>query len=130
VASLKEVEDIVRKQLAGDGQEDFTVPLSAISGALLLAGQVEVAALTDKLGRALHAGLHAKAAGASDRDARLETLADAVAALELYLTGCRDEQPNSLRFLEIMQQRLDGLPEASPNGEALGHTDIRLLPLR
>jgi chemosensory pili system protein ChpA (sensor histidine kinase/response regulator) len=124
--SLHEVQDIVRKHLAGDAQEDFAAPLNSISGALLLAGQAEVAALTDKLGRALHAGLHAKAEGASDQDVRLETLADAVAALELYLAGCRDEQSNSLRFLEIMHQRLEGLPEASPSGEALARTSIQL----
>ncbi len=126
VASLHDVQEIVRKHLAGDTQEDFAAPLLSINGALLLAGQGEVAALTDKLGRALQAGLHAKAQGASDQDAHLETLADAVAALELYLTGCRDEQSNSLRFLEIMHQRLDGLPEASPSGEALEHTSIQL----
>ena len=126
VVSLHEVQDIVRKHLAGDAQEDFAAPLNSISGALLLAGQAEVAALTDKLGRALHAGLHAKAEGASDQDVRLETLADAVAALELYLAGCRDEQSNSLRFLEIMHQRLEGLPEASPSGEALERTSIQL----
>ncbi len=126
VVSLHEVQDIVRKHLAGDTQEDFSAPLNSISGALLLAGQAEVAALTDKLGRALHAGLHAKAEGASDQDVRLETLADAVAALELYLAGCRDEQSNSLRFLEIMHQRLEGLPEASASGEALELTSIQL----
>ncbi|MSQ98902.1 MAG: hypothetical protein EXR85_06360, partial [Xanthomonadales bacterium] len=126
VVSLHEVQDIVRKHLAGDAQEDFAAPLNSISGALLLAGQAEVAALTDKLGRALHAGLHARAEGASDQDVRLETLADAVAALELYLTGCRDEQSNSLRFIEIMHQRLEGLPEASASGEVLEHTSIQL----
>ena len=126
VVSLHEVQDIVRKHLAGDAQEDFAAPLNSISGALLLAGQAEVAALTDKLGRALQAGLHARAEGAPDQDVRLETLADAVAALELYLTGCRDEQSNSLRFLEIMHQRLEGLPEASASGELLEHTSIQL----
>jgi chemosensory pili system protein ChpA (sensor histidine kinase/response regulator) len=124
VVSLQEVQDSVRKMLGGDVDAGFDEQLVAISGALHLAGQAEVAELTDKLGRALHAGIKAKVSGASDEDARLIPLTDAVAALELYLTGCRDEQADSLRFLEIMHERLDGLPEASASGEALGQTRI------
>ncbi|HMB61001.1 MAG TPA: Hpt domain-containing protein, partial [Xanthomonadales bacterium] len=126
VVSLQEVQDGVRKYLAGDTGAEFDGPLEAISGALTLAGQGEVAALTEKMGRALHAGIQAKADGASDKDAGLIPLADSVAALELYLAGCRDEQSNSLRFLEIMHERLDGLPEASASGEVLDGTDITL----
>ncbi len=124
VVNLQEAQDSVRKMLGGDVDAGFDEQLAGISGALHLAGQVEVAALTDKLGRALHAGVQAKMSGASDEDARLIPLTDAVAALELYLAGCRDEQANSLHFLEIMHERLDGLPEASAGGEALAHTRI------
>ncbi len=124
VVSLQQAQDSVRKMLGGDTDASFAEQLTEISGALHLAGQVEVAALTDKLSRALNAGVQAKVAGASDEDAHLIPLTDAVAALELYLAGCRDEQANSLRFLEIMHERLDGLPEASASGEVLAHTPI------
>ncbi|MGH8035334.1 MAG: hypothetical protein ACREO9_08925, partial [Lysobacterales bacterium] len=122
VITLQEVQDCIRRQLNGEATAGFDELLTSISGALVLAGQGEVAALTDKLGRALHAGLHAKASGASDENAHLIALADAVAALELYLSGCRDEQANSLRFLEIMHQRLDGLPESTASGERMEQT--------
>ncbi|HLF29461.1 MAG TPA: Hpt domain-containing protein, partial [Xanthomonadales bacterium] len=128
IISLQETQESIRKQLNGEPHADFAELLTSISGALQLAGQGEVAELTNKLCRALHAGLHAKASGASDENARLIPLADAVAALELYLAGCRDEQTNSLRYLEIMHERLDGLPEATASGVAVEGTSIRLPP--
>ncbi len=123
VRSLHEVQDAIRKRLDGDREADYNAPLLHISGALAVASQGEVSALTDKLGRALNAAL------GGDEVTNLEPLADAVAALELYLAGCRDEQTNSLRFLEVMHARLDGLPEADPAGEALPETTI-VLPKR
>jgi len=126
VITLQAVQDVVRLRLAGDAQADLDAPLYSISGALRLAGQTEVSELTDKLCRALNAGLHSMANGANAEEARLDALTDAVAALELYLTGCRDEQTNSLRYLEIMHERLDGVPEASASGESLEKTFIRL----
>ncbi|MEJ8567060.1 Hpt domain-containing protein [Elongatibacter sediminis] len=126
VSSLHDAQDAVHKRLAGDAEADFGAPLEAVAGALKMAGQREVGMLTEKLGRTLNAGLHAKAEGASDEEARLIPLTDAVAALDLYLSGCRDEQANSLRFLEIMHERLDGLPEADTDGADAGHTKIEL----
>ena len=126
VVNLQDVQEAVRKRLGGDAEADFETPLDGIIGALKVAGQSEVSTLSSKLARTLNAGLSAKAAGASDEAARLIPLTDAVAALELYLTGCRDEQANSLRYLEIMHERLDGLPEASAKGEALEATQIEL----
>jgi chemosensory pili system protein ChpA (sensor histidine kinase/response regulator) len=126
VISLQQVQDIVRLRLAGDTQANLDVPLETISGALRMAGQAEVSDLTDKLCRCLNAGTHAMANGADATEARLDSLTDAVAALELYLSGCRDGQTNSLRYLEIMHERLDGLPEASTSGESLQSTQIRL----
>jgi len=124
VLSLREAQDNIRNMLGGDTDAGFEEQLAAIIGALQMANQVEVAALTEKLGRALNAGIQAKLAGASDEEAHLIPLTDAVAALELYLAGCRDEQSNSLRFLEVVHERLDGLPEASASGEALAQTTI------
>jgi chemosensory pili system protein ChpA (sensor histidine kinase/response regulator) len=123
VAELHQAQEAIRKRLEGDPEADYAAPLLQISGALSVASQGEVSALTEKLARALNATL---AAGQVDEHPNLEPLTDAVAALELYLAGCRDEQANSLRFLEVMHQRLEGLPEASPEGAEIPATAIRL----
>ena len=124
VGSLHEVQEAVRKRLEGDGDADYVSPLQHISGALSVASQGEVAALTDKLGRALNAALADAAGGAEVPN--LDALTDAVAALELYLAGCRDEQSNSLRFLQVMHDRLEGLPEAGADGAQVPSTRITL----
>jgi chemosensory pili system protein ChpA (sensor histidine kinase/response regulator) len=122
VTNLHGVQEVIRKRLDGDDETDYTKLLEQISGALSVALQEEVAALTDKLGRVLNAAL----SNIDGEVANLEPLTDAVAALELYLAGCRDEQSNSLRFLEIMHARLDGLPEASSSGDEVPETTITL----
>ena len=122
VTNLHEVQEAIRKRLDGDSKADYTKLLEQISGALSVAAQEEVAALTDKLQRVLNAALN----NMDGEVANLEALTDAVAALELYLAGCRDEQSNSLRFLEIMHDRLDGLPEASSSGDEVPETTITL----
>jgi len=122
VSSLHQVQESIRQRLEGDAEADYATPLRLISGAMAIASQSEVAALTDKLERALNAGL----ADTAGQVPNLESLADAVAALELYLAGCRDEQADSLRFLRVMHDRLDGLPEASAEGEAVPATTITL----
>jgi len=127
VSSLHEVQDAVRKRVEGDAEADYATALQQISGALDVASQGEVAALTAKLERALNAALAQGPKSAADVP-NLESLTDAVAALELYLAGCRDEQSNSLRFLQIMHDRLDGLPEARATGEAVPATSISLAP--
>ena len=122
VSSLHQVQESIRQRLEGDAEADYATPLRLISGALGIASQGEVAALTDKLERALNAAL----ADTAGQVPNLESLADAVAALELYLAGCRDEQADSLRFLQVMHQRLEGLPEASAEGEVVPATTIAL----
>jgi len=126
VHSLHETQDAVRARLDGDAEADFASSLQLISGALQLASQLEVAELTDKLKRGLFAELTASPSSEADRESNLEPLADAVAALELYLAGCRDEQAESLRYLEVMHSRLEGLPEASAEGGAMPETSIVL----
>ncbi|MEE8339802.1 MAG: Hpt domain-containing protein [Xanthomonadales bacterium] len=126
VHSLHETQDAVRARLDGDAEADFASSLQLISGALQLAAQPEVAALTDKLIRGLYAELTASPSGGPGRESNLESLADAVAALELYLAGCRDQQADSLRYLEVMHSRLKGLPEASADGAAIPETSIVL----
>jgi chemosensory pili system protein ChpA (sensor histidine kinase/response regulator) len=125
VGSLHDVQEAVRKRVDGDSEADYATALQQISGALAVASQGEVAALTAKLERALNAALAGQPRSAADvKD--LEPLTDAVAALELYLAGCRDEQTNSLRFLQIMHDRLDGLPEVGAGGEAIPETTVKL----
>ena len=122
VGNLHEVQEAVRKRLDGDGEADFEKPLTQISGALSISGQAEVAALTEKLNRVLNASL-------TDTDSEvgnLEAITDAIAALELFLAGCRDEQGGSFRFLEVMASRLEGQAEASSSGDEVPATTIKL----
>ncbi len=122
VTSLHHAQEAIRLRLDGDQEADYQSPLEHISGALNIASQGEVATLTDKLGRVLNAAFaHA------DGDVKnLELIADAVAALELYLAGCRDEQSSSLQYIDIMNGRLEGLPEAGAGGEKVPATTIVL----
>jgi len=126
INSLHETQDAIRKRLDGDAEADFGTTLEQISGALRLASQGEVAGLTEKLDRTLNAEFVFRANGGDASESKLEPLTDAVAALELYLAGCRDGQANSLQFLEIMHSRLEGLPEASASGEVLTATEVEL----
>ena len=128
INSLHETQEAIRKRLNGENEADYETSLEHIAGALQLASQNEVASLTRKMLRALNAELTAE--HDEDQESNLEPLSDAVAALELYLAGCRDEQTNSLRFLEVMHSRLDGLPEASSSGEEVASTLIELPQLK
>ena len=122
VSNLHEVQDAVRKRLDGDVEADFEKSLLQISGSLAVSEQTEVAALTDKLIRVLNASLN-------DMDGEvdnLEAITDAIAALELFLAGCRDEQGGSFRYLEVMASRLEGQPEASASGDEVPATKIEL----
>ncbi|MCH8226793.1 MAG: Hpt domain-containing protein [Proteobacteria bacterium] len=130
VHSLHETQHAVMARLEGDAGADFASSLQLISGALQLAAQPEVAELTEKLKRAWYAELTVSPGGEAGRESKLEPLTDAVAALELYLTGCRDEQADSLRYLEVMNSRLEGLPEANADGGAMPETAIVLPGLR
>ncbi len=126
IHSLHETKDAIKARLDGDAEADFSSSLELISGALQLASQPEVAELTDKLKRAWFAKLTTSPDGEADRESKLEPLTDAVAALELYLAGCRDEQAGSRRYLEVMHARLEGLPEAGADGGAMPETAIIL----
>jgi chemosensory pili system protein ChpA (sensor histidine kinase/response regulator) len=122
VGNLHEVQEAVRKRLEGDDEADFENPLAKISGALAVSGQAEVATLTDKLIRVLNASL----TGTNGEVGNLEAITDAIAALEMYLAGCRDEQGGSFRFLEVMANRLEGQAEASSSGDEVPATTIKL----
>jgi chemosensory pili system protein ChpA (sensor histidine kinase/response regulator) len=125
VINLRSVQDAVRARLEGE-EADFATPLRQIAGALRISAQDEVAFLVQKLERTLNAGLPGEASGDGPDAESLEALTDSVAALELFLTGSRDGQADSLRYLEIMQARLDGLPEAGADGQIVPDTEIVL----
>ena len=130
INSLHETQDALMARLEGDAEADFASALQLISGALQLASQPEVAELTEKLKRAWYAELTASPGGDAGRESKLEPLADAVAALELYLNGCRDGETDSQRYLEVMNSRLEGLPEATDDGATMPETAIVLPGLK
>jgi chemosensory pili system protein ChpA (sensor histidine kinase/response regulator) len=129
VTTLHEVQDAIRGRLDGAADADFASGLAQIAGALGVAGLDDVTALVEKLERALHAGLGELSEDAEQDNPALLSLADAVAALELYLTGCRDDQAGNRRFVEIMGERLAGLPESDAEGAPLPETTIELPPV-
>ena len=90
----------------GGEKADFISPLEHIAGAMELIGESETANLALKLRNALGNLLRlAKSETAVDPE-KLEAVTDAVAAFELYLAGCRDQQSNRGRFFEILKDRL------------------------
>ncbi len=110
VVSLHKVQDSVRQYFEGDLDADYTTAMEHIAGALELIGEVETASLTIKLRNALANLLRVSRTEATIDADKLEAVTDAVAALELYLAGCRDQQRNRERFLEILKERLERLP--------------------
>lgn len=110
VISLHQVQDGVRRHFDGDQKADYSSPMEHIAGALELIGEPETAALAMKLRNALGNLLRVSRSEASVDPDKLEAVTDAVAAFELYLAGCRDQQSNRGRFLEILKERLDRLP--------------------
>jgi len=110
VISLHQVQDGVRRHFEGNPTADFNDPMEHIAGAMELIGEPETASLALKLRNALGNLLrHAKSEEAV-APGKLEIVTDAVAAFELYLAGCRDQQSNRGQFFEILKDRLDHLP--------------------
>ena len=110
VVSLHQVQDGVRRHFAGDRNADYCAPMEHIAGAMQLIGETETATLTIKLRNALGNLLRTAHSEAAVDPVKLEHVTDAVAAFELYLAGCRDQQSNRQRFFEILKERLSKLP--------------------
>ena len=110
VISLHQVQDGVRRHFEGDSNADFNNPMEHIAGAMELIGEPETASLTLKLRNALGNLLRHAGSEAAVAPGKLETVTDAVAALELYLAGYRDQQSDRGRFFEILKDRLAHLP--------------------
>jgi chemosensory pili system protein ChpA (sensor histidine kinase/response regulator) len=119
VISLHQVQDAVRRHFDGDQNADYTTPMEHIAGAMELIGESETAALALKLRNALGNLLRLARSESNMEPDKLETVADAVAAFELYLAGCRDHQGNRERFLEILKERLGRLPVGEMEAVAL-----------
>jgi len=110
VLSLHQVQQCVHQHFSGDEDADFLSPMAHIAGAMEMLGDGESAALALQLRNALGNVLWpAHSEAAVDKD-QLLLVTDAVAAFELYLAGCRDQQSNSRQFLEILKDRLGELP--------------------
>ncbi len=110
VISLHQVQDGVRRHFDGDMKADFNSPMEHIAGAMELLGEPETASLALKLRNALGNLLRHAGTEAAVEPGKLEHVTDAVAAFELYLAGCRDQQSNRGRFFEILKERLEHLP--------------------
>jgi len=110
VTSLHQAQDGVRRHFDGDLEADYTTPMEHIAGALELAGETETASLAIKLRNALANLLRISRSESTVAPDKLEAVTDAVAAFELYLAGCRDQQHNRERFVDILRERLDRLP--------------------
>lgn len=110
VISLHQVEDAVRRHFDGANDADYLSGLEQVAGAMELLGEKDTGILALKLRNALDNLLRvAKQESQVDSD-KLENLTDAVAAFELYLAACRDQQSNRTRFLDIIKDRLERLP--------------------
>jgi len=110
VTTLHEVQDAIRERLDGNSEADFSTGLGLIAGAMEVAVQPLVSELTRQLDHALCAEFNAQTLESDDLPANLIPLSDAIAALELFLVGCRDDQGNGEQMLEIMHERLAGIP--------------------
>lgn len=110
VVSLHQVQDAVRRHFDGEPNADFSGPVEHIAGALELIGEKDTGKLALKLRNALENVLRTVRSEAAIPTETLEHLTDAVAAFELYLAGCRDQQGNRERFLDILEDRLEQLP--------------------
>jgi len=117
VISVHQFQDAVKTRFGGDGNASLDEPLQQLAGALQLMGENETADLTRRLASVtahLLKNAYAESAVAA-RD--LVAFTDAVAALELFLAGCRDRQSNRERFMLILRENLDALPDSPETAE-------------
>jgi len=110
VVSLHMVQDGVRRHFTGDRSADYCGPMEHIAGAMQLIGETETAELATNLRNALDNLLRVANTESAVAPGKLEIVTDAVAAFELYLAGCRDQQSNRQRFFDIIKERLSKLP--------------------
>ncbi len=117
VASMHAAEDAVRERFAGRAGTEPGEPLGLVSGALRMIGEVDSAELTEALADTLQRLLRRSREGTELSRSDIEAVADAMAALELFLSARRDRQRDAPRFSRIVHDRL-------------GHLASRLVGLR
>lgn len=111
VVSIHAAQEGLRQYLSGDPEADAVGPLEQVTGALDMIGLEDIAADSADLQSLLEtmttSGRHAVAIEGE----RLDALADALAALELFLAGQRDRQAGHQRFRNILTERVKALQE-------------------
>ena len=107
VNSVREFQEAVKNRLGGLADVDLEASLRQVAGALEISGETTTAALVSRLGERATDLLHGVHSEAAVPKTVLEGFTDAVAALELFLTAERDQQPGRDRFLDVLQARLD-----------------------
>lgn len=110
VTSLHHIQEGVRRHFDGFADADYLSGLEHVAGALEIIGETETAQLAQKLRNALDNMLRVTKLESQIDPDKLEKVTDAVAAFELYLAACRDQQSNRSRFLIIIKDRLEHLP--------------------
>ena len=122
VTSMHVAQDAVRERFAGKAAADPAEALALIVGALHMAEENATAALTERLADTLARYFHEARDGLEIEQEDMETIADAMAALELYLSACRDRQNNAGHLVELVEERLGRidarLAPAAPEQEA------------
>lgn len=126
VVSAHQSQDAVRKALSGDYSVSATEPVGEIAGALDLAEDTEAATRARHLQDAIQDMFDSTRSGRNvdDDGSRIDLLADAMAALELYLAANRDLQQDSGRFLDIIDNRLQALAAPGVAAEPATETEL------
>ncbi|MEM1410915.1 MAG: Hpt domain-containing protein [Pseudomonadota bacterium] len=109
VTSMHVAEDAVRERFAGHSGHDPDEALHLVAGALRMANEEKTADLTEALGNTLGRYLDAAREGLEISQQDMETVADAMAALELYLAARRDRQRDASHLAQLVRERLDQL---------------------
>jgi len=116
VNSVRQFQDAVKARFGGDDSADLAGPLQDVAGALQMLDEKESAELALRLVDATAYLLRNAYAEAAVAGHHLATFTDAVVSLEMFLAASRDHQGDRDRFLHILRESLDRLPD-SPEAE-------------
>lgn len=106
VASMHLAEDAVRERFSGRAGGEPGEPLALVAGALRMIDDGEAAQLTENLSDTLERIADRSREGMELSRDDIETMAEAMAALELFLSARRDRQRDAGRFATIVGERL------------------------
>jgi chemosensory pili system protein ChpA (sensor histidine kinase/response regulator) len=119
VVSLHHFQDAVKARFSGDANTDLNEPLQQVAGALQMIDEQETAKLTIRMANVSAFLLKNAFSESAVNPVYLESFTNAVAALEVFLAACRDQQSNRGRFIKILTDSLDALPESDESAEQL-----------